>query len=107
MKNKTSNPTNQIVQEKLLTVDEALGDTEANKIWKEIKDRPIAMFGLPGQVVSQYCVPTPVDPARLYVMLTASSVLPSLEFAVSPKYSVELAGKYVIVSSAADPLLRK
>lgn len=103
MKNKTTSP----IPEKLLTVDEALGDTEANKIWKEVKNIPIAMFGLPNQIISQYCVPTPVDPSRLYLMLTASAVLPSLESAVAPKYTVELAGKYVIVAPAIDPLLRK
>lgn len=104
---KTSQTINQPTTEKPLTVDEALGDTEANKIWKEIKDRPIAMFGLPNQVISQYCVPTPVDPSRLYLMLTASAVLPSLEFAIAPKYSAELAGKYIIVAPVVDPLLRK
>lgn len=107
MKNKSSQTINQSNPEKLLTADEALGDTEANKIWKEIKDSPIAMFGLPNQVVSQYCVPTPVDPTRLFLMLTASAVLPSLEFAISPKYTVELTGKYVVVVPAIDPLLRK
>lgn len=107
MKNKPTQTTNQPIPEKLLSTDEALGDTEANKIWKEIKDRPIAMFGLPNQVISQYCVPTPVDPARLFLLLTASAVLPSLEFAVSPKYTVELTGKYVVVAPAVDPLLSK
>ena len=107
MKNKNNQPTSLPVPETPLTADQALGDTEANKIWKEIQNRPIAMFGLPNQVVSQYCAPTPVDPSRLYLMLTASAVLPSLEFAVSPKYTVELAGKYVIVAPAVDPLLRK
>jgi hypothetical protein len=90
----------QSTQEQPFTAKDVFGDTEAGKIWEEIKNKPIAMFGLPNQIISQYCAPTPVDPSRLYVMLTATAVLPSLEFAVGSGYTVELAGKYVIVARA-------
>jgi hypothetical protein len=108
MKKETNKPVlNKPVPEKPLTAQEALGDTEAYKIWQEIKDKPISMFGLPNQVVSQYCVPIPVDPSKLFLMITASSVLPSLEATAGNKYVVELAGKYVVVSRFVDPLVRK
>lgn len=98
---------NKIVPEKPLTTEEVLGDSAAYKIWQEIKDKPISMFGLPNQIVSQYCVPVPVEPSKLYLMITASSALPSLETAVSNKFVVDLAGKYVVVSYFVDPFARK
>ena len=98
---------NKVIPEKPLTLEEVMGDTDAYKIWQEIKDRPISMFGLPNQIVSQYCVPIPVEPSKLFLMITASSVLPSLEATAGNKYVVELAGKYVVVSRFVDPFGRK
>jgi hypothetical protein len=89
-------------KEEPLTADQVLGDTEASKIWKEIKDRPIGMFGLPNQIVSQYCIPKPIEPSKLYLLTTASAVLPALEAALGDQYVVELAGKFVSVARHID-----
>lgn len=72
--------------------------TEAHKIWNEIKEKPIDMFALPNQVVEKYCRPLFVEPNRLYLVINAASVLPSLESALGEKYSVELSDKYLIVA---------
>ena len=71
--------------------------SNADKIWDEIKNLPINMFGLPGQVVSKHCKQKPVEPNNLYVTLKSSAVLPSLEAAIAPKFSVELTPIYVII----------
>ena len=73
-------------------------ETEASKIWSEIKDKDILMFALPGQKVSHYCSPVVVEPTKLYLLVTATSVTPSLEAAIGDKYSVDLVNKYTVVS---------
>lgn len=72
--------------------------TVADLIWDEIKDFKINMFALPDQTVSKFCNPIKVEPTKLYLKLTASAVLPSLEEAISPKFSVERTDYYIIVS---------
>ena len=52
--------------------------TESEKIWNEIKDLPLQMFGLPNQVVSQHCIPVQVDPTRLFLTIRSTSTLPAL-----------------------------
>lgn len=74
--------------------------TTAGEIWKEIKDKSIDMFALPDQIVQMYCNPIFVEPERLFLTLTSTAVLPSLEMAVGKKYVVELSDKYTIVSRA-------
>jgi hypothetical protein len=71
--------------------------SEAEKIWSEIKDLPIDMFGLPNQFVSMHCTFVTVEPSQLYVTIRSSATLPSLEAAVAPHFVVELADKFVIV----------
>tara|TARA_R110000868_G_scaffold99024_4_gene272641 strand:- start:8070 stop:8369 length:300 start_codon:yes stop_codon:yes gene_type:complete len=73
-------------------------ETEASKIWSEIKDKDILMFALPGQKVSHYCSPVVVEPTKLYLLVTATSVTPALETAIGNKYSVDLVNKYTVVS---------
>jgi len=87
------------------TTEQLLEGTEAGKIWSEIKDKTIEMFALPDQKVHQYCQPKFIDPTRLYLDISASSVLPSLEAAIGNNYTVELATRYVIVSRAVKPLV--
>lgn len=72
--------------------------TVAEKIWDEIKDLEIEMFALPNQQVHHYCKPVSIDPSKLFLTFTVGSVLPSLEAAVSPKYSVEKQDKFLVVS---------
>jgi hypothetical protein len=79
-------------------VKETETETEASKIWSEIKDKDILMFALPGQKVSHYCTPVVVEPTKLYLLVTATSVTPSLETAIGNKYSVDLVNKYTVVS---------
>lgn len=75
-------------------------ETEASKIWNEIKDKEIFMFALPAQQVANYCQPVPVEPSKCYLLTTATSVLPSLENALGRKYIVEVLDKYTVVSRA-------
>jgi hypothetical protein len=86
------------------TIEEQLAGTEAGKIWDEIKNRPIDMFAIPGQVVSQHAFPSNIDHTKLYLTAKATSVLPALETALGSNYVVELAGRFVTVSRAPfDP----
>lgn len=78
--------------------------SEADKIWDEIRNLPIQMFGLPGQVVAQHAVPFPIEPSKLYLTIRSSATLPSLEVAVGDKFTVEQADRFVIVARRADSL---
>lgn len=89
MQKKSDSKVNDVVKEP---------ETEASKIWNEIKDKEILMFALPNQKVSDYCSPVLVEPTKLYLLVTATSVTPSLEAAVGSKYSVDLVNKYTVVS---------
>lgn len=75
-------------------------ETESQKIWNEIKDKPIEMFALPNQMVNQYCKYQEIDPDKLFVLPTATSVLPALEAALGSKYNVEMSHKYIVVTRA-------
>src|SRR5579885_3015557 len=72
--------------------------TEADKMWSEIKDRSIEMFALPGQTVAMHAIPVPIDPAKLYLTLRSTAVLPSLEESLKKDFNVELAAKWVVVT---------
>ena len=72
--------------------------SEADKIWSEIRLRPIEMFGLPNQIVEQHVTPFPADPNKLFLTLRSSAVLPSLEAVCNKDFVVELADKFVIIS---------
>lgn len=79
--------------------------TDAEKMWDEIKDLPIAMFGLPGQTVSMHVTPMNVDPNKLFLTIRSSATLPSLEESLKGRFNVELADKYVIVTRVPPPLV--
>jgi hypothetical protein len=72
--------------------------TIANKIWEEIKDKPVNMFALPNQTVSNYCQQQSVEPSKCYLTYTVSSILPALEAALGNSYKVEIAGRFLAVS---------
>lgn len=78
--------------------------TEAQKIWDEIQNLPILMFGLPDQTVAMHCGPIAVEPTKLYLLTRSSATLPSLEASVGKNFTVELADKFVIVARAPKPL---
>lgn len=79
--------------------------TEAEKIWDEIKNRPIEMFGLPDQYVFQHATFVPVEPNTLYVTIRSTATLPSLEAAIAPHFTVELADKFVLIKRVSKPLI--
>ena len=78
--------------------------TEAEKIWDQIRNLPIQMFGLPGQVVAMHATPFPIEPTKLYLTIRSSATLPSLETAVGDNFTVEQADRFVIVARRATPL---
>jgi hypothetical protein len=78
--------------------------TEAEKIWDQIRNLPIQMFGLPGQVVAMHATPFPIEPTKLYLTIRSSATLPSLETAVGDGFTVEQADRFVIVARKAAPL---
>jgi hypothetical protein len=79
-------------------------ETEATKIWNEIRNLPIQMFGLPSQIVAMHCTPISVEPTKLYVKIASSATLPSLESAIGNKFVVELADTFVIIKRTPQPL---
>lgn len=79
--------------------------TDAEKIWDEIKNRPIQMFGLPEQFVFQHATYITVEPTSAYVIIRSSATLPSLEAAVAPDFTVELADKFVIIKRIPKPII--
>jgi hypothetical protein len=76
--------------------------TEAEKIWNDIKDQYIDMFSLPGQTISKYCSPVPVEPSKLYLTHKVSAVLPAMEAVLSNKYTIEAANKYIIIAKKQE-----
>lgn len=99
-KNEKQKVTQSVVAQALSATPE-LGQchkSEADKIWDEIKNKPILMFALPNQFVFQHCNQVPVEPSKLYLTIRSTATLPSLETAIGNKFSVELADKFVIVS---------
>lgn len=77
--------------------------SEADKIWSEIRFRPIEMFALPNQIVEQHCTPFPADPSKLFLTTRSTAVLPSLEAACGKDFVVELADKFIIVTRPVAP----
>lgn len=75
----------------------------AESTWSEIKEVRLELFGLPGQLVNKYYKPILADPSKLHLvpLTRATSALQALETALAPKYTVELADKYVIVTLKA------
>jgi hypothetical protein len=79
--------------------------TPAQKMWEEIKNLPIQMFGLPGQTVAMHATPVAIEPSRLYLTIRSSATLPSLEEAIKGRYNVELVDKFVVVTPVPAPLV--
>ena len=77
---------------------EVVEKTEADKIWNEIKGKKIDIFSLPDQIVSQYCKPATVEPSKLYLLVSATSVLPALETAIGPSFVVDRVERFVTVA---------
>lgn len=60
--------------------------TEAEKIWKKIKDLPIDIFALPDQTVERHvrreAAIEKADPSAVHLILKSPAVLPALEDAL-------------------------
>ena len=78
--------------------------SNAEKIWDEIKDKQVNMFALPNQSISKYLTPSPVEPNKLYVTFTVTSILPALENALGSAYKVETAGRFLAISYVEQPI---
>lgn len=89
------------------TAEELFAATDAGKMWQEIKDKEIQMFALPAQRVSDYCKPVVVEPSKLYLLTTATSVLPSLEASLGAGFSVSIMDKYTVVTRVPPSPFKK
>jgi len=83
----------------------ASAQTPAQVMWNEIKDLPIQMFGLPGQIVAMHATPIWIEPSKLYLTIRSSATLPSLEESIKGRFNVELIDKFVVVTRVAAPLV--
>lgn len=101
--------------------------SESEKLWAELQNLPIDMFGLPRQRIKHHVEKLAGTDTSLYLKLTSSAVLPALETALAvnvqlvtedkydrhhqgedvdveyPKYSMEEAEGYIIVSRFVPP----
>jgi hypothetical protein len=69
----------------------------ANAIWNAIKDKPIDVFALPNQTVSDYFKPVTIEPSQLYLETNAPAAFPALETTLGSSYVVGRDMKFVIV----------
>lgn len=70
--------------------------SEAERIWEEIKNLPIQMFGLPGQVIAQHAAPFSIEPSKLYLTIRSSATLPSLESALNEGFEKRMCGSFTV-----------
>jgi len=80
------------------TIKKNEDDTVADMIWNAIKDKPIDVFALPNQIVSDYFKPVEIEPSKLYLSLSAPAAFPALETALGKSYVVDQDQKFVIVT---------
>lgn len=82
--------------------------SDADKIWDEIKNLKLEMFALDNQFVHLYYKQVLIDPSKLHLtaLTKATSALPALETAVSPKYQTEQVDRFIAVT-LAPPKVKK
>jgi hypothetical protein len=105
----------EVITKKNAAFESAMQGTEAAVIWGEIKNSAIEMFAIPNQIVEMHCTPVPADPNRLFLVMTSTAVLPSLESAINKnakgsfehRFNVELADRFVIVSRVPNSFSEK
>jgi len=73
-------------------------ENTSEKIWEEIKNLKLELFGLPNQFVHLRCKPVEIDPSRLFLKIDAGAVFSALETLLAPKYTVEMSNNFVIIS---------
>lgn len=83
-------------------------ETEADKIWTQIKDLKIQLFALPAQKIEENVVRMPVSDDEVCLKLKSQAVLPALEEALkdvpieeNKMWEVVQTTKYTIVRKAA------
>jgi hypothetical protein len=70
----------------------------ADKIWDQVKNIRLDMFGLPNQAVHKYCKKLDVEPSKLYLTFSVGAFLPAFEEAIKDSFVVERTEKYLIVT---------
>jgi len=94
-----------------------VAESKANKIWEDIKDLKVEVYGLHGKRVSDVAELGPtLDAESLYLKIKGSAVLPAIEEALNnageydsaarvqvPRYVVDVVDKWVVVK--ANPKL--
>lgn len=74
-------------------------NTEADKIWNEIKDMQLPIFGLPNQTVENHLTRVAVIPDKVHAKMKSSAVIVALEERLGKAFSVDLAdGGWVIIT---------
>jgi hypothetical protein len=77
------------------TEEEVMSD--ADKIWEEIKGIKINAFSLPNQEIQNHAVKVKSGSDELYLKLSSTAVIVSLEEALASKFTVEQADDFVVV----------
>ncbi len=72
--------------------------TAADAIWEDIKNTPLELFALPGQVVHMFFSPVNIDPEKLYLTVTAPAAFPAMEAALGNKYNFERVDRFITVT---------
>lgn len=76
--------------------------TESDKIWEGIKNLPLDLYSLPGQTVSTHTKRFIGSPDAVYLKLSSSAVVASLEVALGKKYTTEVSeAGYILVKNAS------
>ena len=79
-----------------------------NKIWEDIKDLELPLYGLPGQLLVNHATRFDLgDDNSVYLKLKSTAVLAAIEEAMAGKklpYEVEQTTNYTIIRKADKPL---
>ena len=90
--------------DEVLVAEKPVVKTLADKIWDDIKEKPVEMFALPKQFVHMYCKQIKIEPSKLYLTFTVPAILPALEVALEGKYTVERLERYISVSPIVEKM---
>lgn len=100
---------------KVMTDTKVSEKTEADKIWEEISQMPIFMFGLPNQKVKDYLFPVKVRPDAVVAKYTVSAIVAQLDPAINAiydsfgnsvrneKYEITEEDQYLIITRKSQP----
>ena len=94
MATKKQEETKEVVVAKEVIVEPNFGD----KLWEEIKDKPIDMFALPGKRVQDFVSKVMGTANSLLVSVKVGAAIPALEQTLGNTFKVVPDEKYVTVS---------